>query len=509
MMLPWDQLNRDEYVRLCYEIAPLIGFNKRTFIESGPSNKLGYDILAYRDNDILPGLGYPEKWLLAAVPFKERKLKVEDIEFIKKWADEPLHEVDYILLITPSLVSHELEDWFLKFNRFPIKKYKFKFLSVPELDWIVYSSKKIKESFFGLEDEVRHEDYSEIKETILRKILNFRSDLGIVDIYLSILFTLPQNEQEKVISKIAGAWAYEGFERLKRWNAGWVIIRVAKLKPELVPIDIVEKVSLESDNVYKAQAAHVFAWLSTTKPDLIKPEILAKLLEYEADYFIYVPVTKAIVNLIDINEEAFSHVVDLVNDENHTKRLNGARIVAALADENPMLVPPSIVKKLMSDSNKKISAIGSDIAEKVLSFWEAPLRAQFNDAKEKFNKKEYMQAASIFSALSKKSDFTLANEAKWWAGYCYYLERNYPLSIQYFTDLLKNDIFSASAAWWLANCYERIGNEGEATKWLKETANLVNTKNLTIRISPEKEMEPEEVRPLLLKRLKELGQIQR
>lgn len=507
MIFPWDDIGRDEYVRLLYEIAPLIGFNKRTYIESGPHSEIGYDIVAIRDNDILPGLGYPEKWLLAAVPYTKGYLKVDDIEFIKRWADEPLHEVDYILIVTPSKVSNELEDWFLKFNRFPIKKYKFKFLSGLELDHIVLSNSKIMKSFFGDFEPsgFTEKEKLELKDLIVKRLLNFRSDLGIVDIYLNMLFNLPEETQKNIISRIADVWSTEGFESIKRWNSGWILIRLAKLKPEILPIDVVERVSSHAESIYKAQAAHIYAWLSSTKPELVNTEILAKLLDDVHDYFVYVPVTKAFVNLIEVNEETFNHILALIKEKDVIKRYRGTKILLAISDENPMLVPPSVVKELMGDDNPKIREIAKEIGEKVLSFWEAPLRAQFNEAMEKFEKKDYAQASQIFSSLSKKAGFSLADEAKWWAGYCFYLERNYYSATYYFQELLKIKGFEATGSWWLSNCYERLGNKELATSWVQETARILSANELNVRIAPNKELTSEEVRPLLLKRLKELS----
>lgn len=507
MRIPWPELSKDEYVRLCYEIAPLIGFQRRTYIESGPTSPGGYDIIGHRDNEILPGVGYPEKWLLVAMPYSSQPLRIEDIEFVKKWADEPFHEIDYILLITPAKISQELEDWFLKFNRFPIKKYKFKFLSRVELDQIVANHERILNSFFsGFKPRSLNEDEeAELLDVIVRRILNFRSDLGIVDIYLNILFTLPEDIQQTIIDKIAGVWSFEGFERLKRWNAGWVLIRLAKLKPKLLPFKTVEKVVFGSESIYKAQAAHIYAWLSTTYPDAVEPQILSKLLDSENDYFIQVPVSKAIVNLMEYSEESLTHVFELIKSEEALKRYSGAKIIAAIAEENPMLVPPSVIKSLSNDENAKIRKIGVEISEKVLSFWEAPFRAQFNEALNYFEKKDYEKALEIFSRLSKKQEFSLAEEAVWWAGYCNYLQRNYQAAISYFKKLAENKDKKASAYWWMAACYEKIGKKDLAIESIQKTAASLNEDNLSIKISPDKEINSEEARPLLFKRLKELS----
>ncbi|MCX7831626.1 MAG: hypothetical protein N2440_01850 [Actinobacteria bacterium] len=507
MRLPWSDLSRDEYVRLCYEIAPLIGFQRRTFIESGPHSSVGYDIIAYRENEILPSLGYPEKWLLAAIPYKPSAIDVEDIEFIKKWADEPLHEVDYVLLITPSRISPNLEEWFLKFNRFPIKKYKFKFLTRVELDQIVCSNLKVLNSFFpGFEPkELGVEEKNELLEAIVRRILNFRSDLGIVDIYLNLLFTVDEESQLEIINKIASVWSFDGFEKLKRWNSGWVLIRLAKLNPKLLPIDMVEKVAIVGDSAYKAQAAHIYAWLSITRPESVNPEILAKMLDDEIDYFIQVPLTKAIANLIEVNDKTFNHIVALINDDDASKRYSGAKIISAIAEENPMLVPPSIIQKLKEDKNSKIRQIGNEVAENVLSFWEAPLRAQYKEALENFEKKNYDVAAQIFSKLSKKNDFSLSHEAKWWAGYCNYLERNYNAALHYFKDLARNESSSATAYWWQSLCFEKMGDASSAASSLQEVAKILLQTKSKVRISPEKELSSEEINPLLFKRLRELS----
>lgn len=507
MRLPWGNLNRDEYVRLCYEIAPLIGFHRRTFIESGPHSSVGYDIIAYRENEILPSLGYPEKWLLAAIPYKPSVIDVEDIEFIKKWADEPFHDVDYVLLITPSKISPSLEEWFIKFNRFPIKKYKFKFLARIELDQIVCSNPEVLNSFFpGFEpNELSVEEKNELLETIIRRILNFRSDLGIVDIYLNLLFTVDQKGQLEIINKIAGVWSFNGFEKLKRWNSGWVLIRLAKLNPTLIPIDIVEKVAIHGESVYKAQAAHIYAWLSATSPELVNPEILAKMLDEEVDYFIQVPLIKAIANLIEIKDTTFNHILDLINDVDASKRYSGAKIISAIAEENPMLVPPSIIQKLKEDENLKVRKIGYEVAEKVLSFWEAPLRAKYKEAIDNFENKRYDIAAQIFSRLSKKNDFSLSHEAKWWAGYCNYLERNYNAALYYFKELAMNESYVATSYWWQSLCFEKMGDNKSAACSLQEVAKILLQSNHKVRISPEKELSAEEINPLLFKRLRELS----
>jgi tetratricopeptide (TPR) repeat protein len=507
MRLPWSELSRNEYVRLCYEIAPLIGFSRRVYIESGPHSPAGYDIVAYRDNDILPEMGYPEKWLLAAIPYQPSPLRVEDVEFIKRWADEPLHEIDYILLITPAKISPELYDWMLKFNRFPIKKYKIKAISRVEIEQLISKNDKILGSFFGefQPQPPSEEEETELIECLTKGILNFRSDLGMVDIYLHLLRTLEKEKQQEIINKLAGVWSFEGFERLKRWNAGWVLIRASKFAPEILPLEIIEKVAISGESIYKAQAAHIYAWLSSTKPDFVDPKVLARLLEAENDYFIHVPVTKAVVRLVEVNENTLPYIVGLLRDKDPITRLSGARIVAALAEENPMLVAPSIVEAMKNDDNEKIRKIAKEISEKTLSFWEAPLRGKFNKARELFESKEYFKAAAIFSELAKKADFSLRFESAWWCGYCYYLQQDYRLAARYFHMLLENDETKAVGHWWLSLVSEKSGNHEAASKHLFEITKIIyDNPELKIRISPEKEMRLSEAQPLIFKRLKEI-----
>jgi|GEM_PF-4912177 len=507
MRIPWSELSRNEYVRFCYEIAPLIGFNRRVYTESGPYSPEGYDIFAYRDNDILPDTGYPEKWLLAAIPYQPAPLKVEDVEFIKKWADEPLHEIDYVLLITPSKISPELHEWILKFNRFPIKKYKIKYISRVELDQLVSSNEKLLRSFFGefKPQPPTSDEKNELIECITKGILNFRSDLGMVDIYLNLLFTLDEKTQSDIVRKLAEVWSFEGFERLKRWNAGWVLIRVAKLSPELLPLEVVERVAINGDSVYRAQAAHIYSWLSLTKPEFVEPKVLARLLEAEDDYFIHVPVTKALVKLVEVNENTLPYIIGLIRDRDSVTRLSGARIIAALAEENPMLVAPSIIETMKNDENEAIRKIATEIGEKTLSFWEAPLRAKFKEAKELFEKKQYFKAAALFSELAKKADFSLKYEAAWWCGYCYYLQKDYRLAASYFGLMGDNEETKATSCWWLSLVYEKAGNLVSAEKYLSEmTGFIYRNRDLKVRISPEKEMTLNEAQPLIFKRLKEI-----
>lgn len=507
MRIPWSELSRNEYVRFCYEITPLIGFNRRVYIESGPYSPEGYDIIAYRDNDILPDMGYSEKWLLAAVPYQPAPLKVEDVEFIKRWADEPLHEIDYILLITPAKITPELSEWILKFNRFPIKKYKIKYISRVELDQLVSANEKLLNSFFGdfKPQPPTEDEKNELVQCITKGILNFRSDLGMVDIYLNLLFTLDKKTQSEIIRKLAEVWSFDGFERLKRWNAGWVLIRVAKFSPELLPLEVIERVAVNGESIYKAQAAHIYSWLSLTKSEFVDPKILARLLEAEDDYFIHVPVTKALVRLVEVNENTLPYIIGLIKDKDPLTRLSGARIVAALAEENPMLVAPSIIETMKNDENEAIRKIAAEIAEKTLSFWEAPLRAKFKEAKELFEKKQYLKAAALFSELAKKADFSLRYDAAWWCGYCYYLQQDYKLAARYFSLLGEDEETRATSCWWLSLIYEKTRNLDAAAKWLSEITGLIyRNSNLKVRISPEREMSLSEAQPLVFKRLKEI-----
>lgn len=507
MRLPWHDLPRDKFERLVFELLEKIGFERRVFLETGPRSPEGHDIVAYRENEILPDTGYPEKWLVVPIPHQPNPITVENIEFVKKWADEPYHEVDYVLLVSSSKVSPEVEEWITKFNRFPIKKYKVKLLGKIELEQLVCSSEALLNEYFGgfQPKELDLNEEKEIEEVVTKKILNFRSDLGIVDIYLNILFTFLDEKQKEIINKIATVWSFDGFERLKRWNSGWVLIRLAKIKPELLPLNIVREVALKGESIYRAQAAHIYAWLSVTMPEAVDPIILGKMLEIDSDYFVSVPVTKAIVRLIQSNEATMSVLLGMLKDESYEQRKTAARIIYALADENPMMVPKSVCDVLLAEESKDIQEIGKKTAEKLLSFWEAPLRAEFKKAREEFEKKNYARAQFMFENLSKKSEFSLAPEALWWSGYCLYLQRDYAGAIREFSRLEKDEKYKATAAWWLSIVYEKKNMKEESVKKIHFLSGICSLPEVTVKIAPEREMYGIELKPLLFKRLRELN----
>ncbi len=465
-------------------------------------------MIAYRENDILPGVGYPEKWLLVPIPFKSSQLKVGDIEFIKNWADEPLHEIDYILIVTPSNISHELEDWILKFNRFPIKKYKIKYFDRFALEQIICSKKDLLDDFFKgfTPKEQSEENLKEIEEIIIRKLLNFRSDLGIVDIYLNVLFTFSEENQKAIANKIAYFWSHSEAERLKRWNCGWILIRLAKLKPDLIPLKVVEKVALEAEDSYKAQAAHIYAWLSLTKPYEVDPEVLGRMITGKPDYFVYVPIIKAISNLLQSSEtDTMNILLNMLKSEDRQTRYVGAKIVDAIAEENPMLVPASICKLVNSDPDPEVQKLAVEISDKVLSFWEAPLRSEFRKAIELFDSKEYRKAQFIFDKLGKKEDFSLRNESIWWSGYCSYLLRNYSDAIRIFSSLKKIESMRATGHWWVSICYEKMGHYDKSREEILEIRKLPEG-STRIKISPDRELSVQEIASMLFKRLKELNE---
>lgn len=508
MRFPWHEISREQFERLVYELLEKVGFQRRVFIESGPRSPEGHDILAYRDNEILPDVGYPEKWLAVPIPFSPNPLTVENVEFVKRWADEPYHEVDYILFITPSHISLELEDWILKFNRFPIKKYKIKILGRLELEQLVYANEDLRNRYFPdfLPKALSIEEEKEIEDVVSRKILNFRSDLGIVDIYLNIIFTFPYEKQIELINKLAAVWSFEGFERLKRWNSGWILIRLARLSPDKVPLNTIREVALKGETVYRAQAAHIYCWLAQSKPELVDPVVLGKMIETDSDYFVYVPATKALAQLIQSNEETITLVFEMLRSESPDKRKTGASILYALADENPMMVPKTVCDILASEEDEKVREIGKKISEKLLSFWEAPLRAEFEKAKSEFEKKNYSRAQLMFESLSKKNDFSLRFECKWWSGYSLYLLREYNRAITEFSFLLNHKNTKGTALWWLSIVYEKLGKIDKSIECIHELNSICNDDSSKVRIAPERELKYSELKPLLFKRLRELNE---
>jgi tetratricopeptide (TPR) repeat protein len=508
LRLPWHEISREQFERLVYDLLESVGFQRRVFIESGPRSPEGHDIVAYRDNEILPDLGYPEKWLAVPIPYTANQLTVENVEFVKRWADEPYHEVDYIIFITPSHISLELEDWILKFNRFPIKKYKIKILGRTELEQLVCSSEDLLGRYFpGFKPKALSiEEEKEIEELVSRKILNFRSDLGIVDIYLNIIFTFPQEKQMELINKLAAVWSFEGFERLKRWNSGWILIRLARLSPNKVPLNTVREVALKGETVYRAQAAHIYCWLSLAKPEMVDPLVLGKMIESDSDYFVYVPATKALVQLIQSNEETLTLVLNMLRSESPETRRIAASILYALADENPMMVPKTVCELLSAEDDEKIRQLGEKISEKLLSFWEAPLRAEFRKARDEFEKKNYARAQVLFEALSRKSDFSLRWDCKWWSGYSLYLLREYNRALNEFNQMLKDISSEGTALWWMSIVYEKLGRIDESIRCIHKLNSMCEDDSRKVRIAPERELSCDQLKPLLFKRLKELNE---
>lgn len=506
MRLPWPELKRHQFEQLCFDILRLVGFEQRSYVETGPHSKVGHDIIAYRVNDILPGAGYLERWLVAPVSFKPTPLMVEDVEPLKMWADEPKHEIDYLLIFTPAQISPALDEWILKFNRFPIKKYKIKHFLRHEIEHIVCSNRNLIDEYFSGFDprELTKDEKNELIELVTRKLLNFRSDLGVIDIELHLLFYFEPEIQREIIEKIARLWKSDNFERLKRWNAGWVIIRTAKFKPELVPVEIVKEVAREGEEAYRAQAAHVLAWLAETSSEAVDPEFIGELLERSNDYFSQVPAVKALSSLISHDENSLNVIFEMLKSGDKNNQLTALRILIALADENPMLIPQSVGALVEKTTDTEVARLAGELKRKIQSFREAPLRAEFSRAMDEFEKKNYVRAQSLFESVARKAESEIKHEATWWSGYCFYLQRDYVYALKEFEKLVqaKNE-FTVSGLWWVSLCYEKISKPEDSYRSLKELAALLDDSTF-LQVSPDRRIGKEEIQALLFRRMKEI-----
>lgn len=506
MRLPWQEIKRHQFEQLCFDILRLVGFEQRSYVETGPHSKEGHDIIAYRNNDILPGTGYLERWMVAPVSFKPTPLMVEDVEPLKMWADEPKHEIDYLLIFTPSQISPSLDEWIIKFNRFPIKKYKIKHFLRHEIEHVVCSNGSLLEEYFpGFQPrELSASEQQELIEQITKKLLNFRSDLGMIDIGLHLLFYFSAGIQQEIIEKIARVWKSDSFERLKRWNAGWVIIRTAKFKPELVPVNIVKEVAGGEEDAYRAQAAHILAWLAEKKPDVVEPEFIGEFLGSSKDYFSQVPAVKALSSLIGHDENYLSVIFTMLKCGEKQKQITALRILLALADENPMLIPQSIVGVVDDTSEPEVIKLADELKSKIQSFWEAPLRAEFARAIDEFEKKNYGRAQSLFESVARKAETDIKYEAIWWSGYCFYLQKDYVYALKEFEKLAQNgERFSITGLWWSSLCYEKISKLEESYRTLKELAGALNDQSF-LQISPDRKIDKHEIQTLLFRRMKEV-----
>lgn len=510
MRLPWNELGREEYELVCFELARKLGFEQRAFVDSGPSPSSGRDIIGNRVTDILPGVNYQEKWLICPIEYFKKHLSVRDIEPLKNWADEPKHEIDYVLIMTPSVLSKEAEEWILRFNRFPIKKYKIKYMGRAEVEQLVIADKKILGKYFPnfSPDTLTEEKTRELCEILVKRLLNFRSDLAVIDFSLAVLFTLPEEIQDEIVKKIAYLWASNRYEKLKRWNAGWVIVRLAKLRPELVPMEFVEKVAVEKTDhpTIRALASHVYCWLAETNPHMVSTKVLGELADPESDYFVYMPAMRALSSIMRHDQGAVSVVYTLLNHKDLKKRELAAKILISVVEENPILIPSSAVSALESDKNEKIREMGRLLKEKIESFWEAPMRKEFQSAMREFEAKNYARAQVMFAKLASKGDIDICQDARWWSGYCFYLNREYVFALKEFEKYgsSNGDSQLATSIWWQSLCLEKMGRIDEAAEKIKLLLKMNTDLNFSIMIGPYKKAPEKELNFLLLKRLREL-----
>lgn len=510
MRLPWEQINREEYELMCFELARKLGFEQRAFVDSGPSLSTNRDIIGNKVSDILPGINYQEKWLISPIEYFDKQLSVSDIEPLKNWADEPKHEIDYVLIMTLSTLSKSAEEWILRFNRFPIKKYKIKLMERAEVEQLVLSDERILEKYFPnfLLQPTTDEESRELCEIVTRRLLNFRSDLSVIDFSLAVLFTFPEDMQEEIVKKIAHLWSAENYERLKKWNAGWVIVRMAKLKPSLVPMEVVEKVARDktAHQSIRALASHVYCWLAETNSQMVSAEILGELADPDGDYFVYMPAMRALANMMTHDHNVITVIQSLVNHQDIKRRDLAAKILISIAEENPVLISSSMVSSLESDEDENIREKGKLLREKIESFWEAPIKKEFEDARQEFEAKNYSKAQSMFAKLARKGNMGISQEARWWSGYCLYMIRDYVFAFREFESFgsLDGESCQATSQWWLSLCLEKMGKIPEAIMKLESLLKCCKNAHFSVRISPEKETSPEELNSLLLKRLNEL-----
>lgn len=509
MRLPWAEIGQDEFEQICFELAGRLLFERRTFVKYKTGDTLKRDIECYRESDILPGVTYPEKWLVCPIAYTGTVLNINDIEPLKNWADEPDHEIDYLLVMSPNPLAKRADEWIHRFNRFPIKKYKIKSLSHVELEQLVATDRSLLERYFqGFEPAPpSEEEFSEVVEVITRRLINFRSDLAIIDIGLVLLFSLPEDEQEKIIRKIATVWSSSNFESLKRWNAGWVVVRLAKLMPALVPVDIVEKVALDRDEApqIRALASHTYAWLAETNPSVVKAEILGELSNPDNDYFVSTPAARALSTLMSHDTDALSVIFSLARDVEAQKRLLAANIFLTIAEENPVFVSPSVVELLESDADERVREKGALLRMKLESFWEAPIRKEFELAVLEFQNRNYQRAYSLFSRIAARNDLRIGHDARLWGAYSLYMAKDFAFALKEFERYgsIKKE-YELTSLWWQALCLEKMGKARDALPLIEAVARRVSEPDGELRIAPDRWVSGDELQALAFGRLREL-----
>lgn len=509
MRLPWADIGQEEFEQICFELCGRLWFGRRTFVKYKVGDLLKRDIECVRESDILPGVAYPEKWLVCPIGYTGSQLAINDIEPLKNWADEPDHEVDYLLVLSPNQLARQTEEWIHRFNRFPIKKYKIKYLSHIEVEQLVASDATILDRYFQgfVPAAPTEEEYQEVVEVVTRRLINFRSDLAIIDFGLALLFTLPDEEQVAIARKVGSVWASKNMEPLKRWNAGWVMVRLAKFRPTLVPADIVEMVATDAEEAsqIRSLAAHTYAWLAETHPSLVKAEILGELSDPSNDYFVSTPAARALSTVMSHDSEALSVIFSLARHDDARKRMLAANIFLTIADENPVLVSPAVVELLERDADARVRAKGEELRKRLESFWEAPVRKEFELATLEYQNRNYQRAHALFSKIAARGDTRICHDARWWAGYCLYLSKDFAFAFKEFERYGSlNDRYSLTAAWWMAMCLEKAGRAAEALPHVEDVVRASRKEGAELRIAPDRVVAGEELQALAFGRLREL-----
>ncbi len=505
MSIPFERLEQKDFEDLCRMACATLGFTNRSFIDGCCFGSRW--INGERWTDLLPGVSYEERWVCVPVSPARGAVGVHDLEALKEWADEPENHADYLLLLCAGTLTRQAEEWVTRLNKFPIPKYKMKQLTRRELEQVIIADEHIQKRFFP-DDEITicEETIAETSDVLIRRLLNFRRDIGIIDFALVMLRSLPGETQRYVINRVVQSFVSCQLEPLKRWNAGWALSRIAKMMPEMLPVDpIVDCLVSEDSLAVRAAGAHVLAWLAESAPQMVPIDLLARMVDPAEDYFVYAPSLKALRSLFEQRDEALEVLVAMARSDDAERRFLAARTIRRLSEENPMLVPSSIVELLQNDENLHVKGEAEAIGSHMEQWWEAPLKKSMEEALTAFEERKYKRAHELFISIVAKADGEMRGRARWWAGYALYQAKDFAFAAELFAELRDGvpPYGTAAASWWESLCVERCGDVGRAVVLCQEAGERARSGEATI-VGPNAEVTGESFVRLVEKRLREL-----